>query len=127
MSLLVAETTLLSRSERRRPRHFRGAKGDERGFRRAKGDNYFFGRRDRARAGTMRLIEQALFSSIENGDGYQVVARSPGVCPSDVRELCAWTDAGFDPRPERRGGEFQFSSAAERILLYLADRSGKPR
>ena len=40
----------------------------------------------------MRLIEQAVFTSIETGDstGYHVVARSPGVCPSDARELCAW-------------------------------------
>jgi hypothetical protein len=52
----------------------------------------------------MRLIEQAVFTSIDTakGAGYRVVARSPGVRKSDARELAAWGpthDSILDPQP----------------------------
>jgi hypothetical protein len=38
------------------------------------------------------LVEQAIFTSARtgHGDGYQVVARSPGVTEAEARELAAW-------------------------------------
>jgi hypothetical protein len=38
------------------------------------------------------LVEQAIFTSARtgHGDGYQVVARSPGVADTEARELSAW-------------------------------------
>jgi hypothetical protein len=40
----------------------------------------------------MHRVEQAVFASLENdhGAGYQVVARSDGVCDDDARELAFW-------------------------------------
>jgi hypothetical protein len=40
----------------------------------------------------MQRVEQAVFASLETGraTGYQVVARSDGVCKADARELAAW-------------------------------------
>ena len=40
----------------------------------------------------MKPVEQAIFTSVETDrpSGYQVVARSPGVCDADVCELAVW-------------------------------------
>ena len=50
----------------------------------------------------MKLVEQAIYTTIEKDceAGYQVVARSAGVCDADARELTVWapsSDAMLDP------------------------------
>jgi hypothetical protein len=52
----------------------------------------------------MNQVEQALFTSAQTprGDGYQLVAHSPGLRPEDERELTAWGpshDSLRDPNP----------------------------
>jgi len=53
----------------------------------------------------MRFVEHAIFASAEQdrAAGYQVVARSPGVCEADARELALWSpthDSMLDPDVE---------------------------
>jgi hypothetical protein len=53
----------------------------------------------------MRFVEHAIFASAEQdrAAGYQVVARSPGVCEADARELALWSpthDSMLDPDAE---------------------------
>ncbi|MBN1908432.1 MAG: hypothetical protein JW818_01720 [Pirellulales bacterium] len=59
----------------------------------------------------MALIEQAIFTSAETdrAAGYQVVAASPGVCETDLRELAVWGpshDSLIDTGPD--GVSFNF-------------------
>ena len=59
----------------------------------------------------MLRIEQAVFTSIKDdcAAGYAVVARSPGVCDDDARELAAWGpshDSMLDPSPAAESFNF---------------------
>ena len=59
----------------------------------------------------MRLVEQAIYTSIERDgkSGYQVVARSAGVCDADACELTVWepsSDAMLDPTVEAESFNF---------------------
>ncbi len=59
----------------------------------------------------MKLVEQAIFTSVETDrqSGYQVVARSPGVCKADICELTVWEpsrDSMHDTGPEAESFNF---------------------
>ena len=59
----------------------------------------------------MKPVEQAIFTSVETDHraGYQVVARSPGVCNADLCELAAWEpscDSMHDTGPDAESFNF---------------------
>jgi hypothetical protein len=90
----------------------------------------------RAPARKMRLVEQAVFTSIGNGvgPGYQVVACSPGVCQSDARELGVWGpthDSVLDPSAEAASFNFHplpsGSYCVSRTVSVASDAESPPR
>ena len=59
----------------------------------------------------MRPVEQAIFTSVDTdrAAGYQIAARSPGVCEADAQELAVWGpshDAMLDSGPEAESFNF---------------------
>jgi hypothetical protein len=79
----------------------------------------------------MHAVEQAIFAlpADEQDAGYQVVARSPGVCEADARELAVWGpthDSMLTSNPEAESLNFHpLPSGAHGVSLTVwADRNG---
>ncbi len=81
----------------------------------------------------MPRIEQAIFTSVESdlASGYEVVARSPGVCLEDARELATWGpshDSMLDSSDEAESFNFHpLPSGAWCLSRSLSvDADGRP-